>query len=104
MAERDTITASTVMDPEEGMRLLAEGKVDAAFVWGPSAGYDNRALLHDAYYVRPVDGAQMHYDAAIGFSNKSKELRDQVDRCAACTRRQDRRAARRSTPCPTGRP
>jgi polar amino acid transport system substrate-binding protein len=79
VAEHDNISASTVMDPDEGMRLLAEGKVDAAFVWGPSAGYDNHALLHDAYYVRPVDGPQMHYDAAIGFSSKSKELRDQVD-------------------------
>ncbi len=79
VAERDNISASTVMDPDEGMRLLAEGKVDAAFVWGPSAGYDNHALLHDAYYVRPVDGPQMHYDAAIGFSSKSRELRDQVD-------------------------
>jgi polar amino acid transport system substrate-binding protein len=79
VAEHDDISTSTVMDPDEGMRLLAEGKVDAAFVWGPSAGYDNRTLLHDAYYVRPVDGAQMHYDAAIGFSSKSKEFRDQVD-------------------------
>ncbi len=79
VAEHDNIAASTVMDPDEGMQLLADGRVDAAFVWGPSAGYDNHALLHDAYYVRPVDGVQMHYDAAIGFSSKSKELRDQVD-------------------------
>ena len=79
VAERSAISGATVMDPEEGMQMLAAGKVDAAFVWGPSAGYDNRALLHDAYDVRPVDGEQMRYEAAIGFSGKNVTLRDQVD-------------------------
>ena len=79
IATRDAITASTVMDPEEGMRLLAEGGVDAAFVWGPSAGYDNHGSLHDAFQVIPVDGESMRFEAAIGFARKQKALRDQVD-------------------------
>ena len=79
IATRDAITASTVMDPEEGMRLLAKGRVDAAFVWGPSAGYDNHWSLHDTFQVIPVDGESMRFDAAIGFARKQKGLRDQVD-------------------------
>ena len=79
VAEHDAINAVTVMAPEEAMGLLADGKVDAAFVWGPSAGYQNHAVLRDAYAVRPVDGPQMRYDTAIGFSRKNQALRDQVD-------------------------
>jgi len=79
VATRDAVTAATVMDPEEGMQLLAQGRVDVAFLWGPSAGYDNRALLHDAFQVTPVDGQWMRYDAAIGFARKDKALRDQVN-------------------------
>ncbi|WP_204848455.1 c-type cytochrome [Rhodopila globiformis] len=79
VATRETITPATVMDPDAGMRLLADGKVDAAFVWGPSAGYVNHAVLHDAFRVVPADGPQMRYEAAIGFSRKNKELRDQVN-------------------------
>ena len=79
VATRDAITAVTVMDPEAAMRLLGEGRVDAAFVWGPSAGYDNQARRQNAYTVRPVDGPQMRYQAAIGFSRKNPALRDSVD-------------------------
>jgi ABC-type amino acid transport substrate-binding protein/mono/diheme cytochrome c family protein len=79
LATHDAIQAVTVMDPDEGMQLLAAGRVDAAFVWGPSAGYANHALLHDSFAVWPVDGPQMRYRSAIGFARSSKALRDQVD-------------------------
>ena len=39
------------MDPEEAMHRLAAGEVDAAFIWGPSAGYINHAVLRDKFDV-----------------------------------------------------
>ncbi len=79
LATRPAVTSVTVMDPDEGMQLLADRKVDAAFVWGPSAGYDNRTSLHDGFRVVSVDGSQMRFGAAIGFSRKNGALRDEVD-------------------------
>jgi polar amino acid transport system substrate-binding protein len=79
LAARDDITAVTTMDPEEAMRRLAAGEVDAAFIWGPSAAYINRTSLRDAFRVVAVDGPQMQWDAAIGFSSKQGALRDAVD-------------------------
>lgn len=79
LALRSDLTAVTAMDPEEAMRRLAEGAVDAAFIWGPSAGYINRTALHDAYKLLPVDAPQMQWQAAIGLSSKQAALRDQVD-------------------------
>lgn len=79
LAARSDVASITVMDPEEGMRLLAAGNVDAAFVWGPSAGYLNQAKLGGAYALVPVEAPQMQWEAAIGVSSKQPELRDQID-------------------------
>ena len=79
LATRDDITSVTVMDPDEGMRRLADGAVDAAFVWGPNAGYVNHATLHDRFEVIAVQAPQMQFQAAIGFAKKNGALRDAVD-------------------------
>jgi ABC-type amino acid transport substrate-binding protein/cytochrome c5 len=79
LATRSDITSVTVMSPEEGMRRLAAGEADAAFVWGANAGYINRTELHDAYKLIAVQAPQMQWQAAIGFSSKDKALRDEVD-------------------------
>jgi mono/diheme cytochrome c family protein len=79
LATRNDITSVTVMSPEEGMRRLHAGEADAAFVWGPNAGYINHHTLNDAYRVMPVQAPQMQWQAAIGFASKDKALRDEVD-------------------------
>ena len=61
------------------MRRLAAGEVDAAFVWGPNAGYVNHTALHDRFVVVPVQAPQMQWQAAIGVSSKQPALRDAVD-------------------------
>jgi polar amino acid transport system substrate-binding protein len=81
LAQRSDITSLTAMDPEEAMRRLAAGEADAAFVWGPSAGYINHAQLADAFDVVAIDapGTQLQWPTAIGFSGKQQALRDEVD-------------------------
>ena len=83
LAERSDIQTVTVLSPEEGMHDLVEGKVDAAFVWGPSAGWINHNELHDSYRVVPIAGPHMRWQAAVGFSSDQAELRDSVDRALA---------------------
>jgi len=79
LALRSDLTTVTAMDPEEAMRRLAEGTVDAAFIWGPSAGYINHTALHDAFKLLPVEAPHMQWQAAIGFASKQAALRDEVD-------------------------
>lgn len=83
LAERSDIQTVTVLSPEEGMHDLVEGKVDAAFVWGPSAGWINHNGLHDSYHVVPIAGPHMRWQAAVGFSSDQADLRDSVDRALA---------------------
>ena len=79
LATMTDVTSVTTMDPEEGMRRLAAGDVDAAFVWGPNAGYINHTALQDRFIVVPVEAPQMQWQAAIGVSSKQPALREEVD-------------------------
>jgi polar amino acid transport system substrate-binding protein len=79
LATRDDVTMVTTLNPEDAMKRLAAGEVDAAFVWGPSAGYINHTALGDRFDVHRVDAPQMQWKVAIGFSNKQPALRDEVD-------------------------
>jgi mono/diheme cytochrome c family protein len=79
LATRADITTVTVLSPEEAAGKLAAHAADAAFIWGPSAGYLNHATLGDAYRVIPVAGDGMQWRAAIGVSRKQPALRDAVD-------------------------
>ncbi|HTW28216.1 MAG TPA: transporter substrate-binding domain-containing protein [Acetobacteraceae bacterium] len=76
---RDDMTAVTVLEPDQAMQALAQGKVDAAFVWGPVAGYMNRTLFHDAFALTPVSGPGMTWPVSVGFSRRDAALRDQVN-------------------------
>ena len=80
LAERNDITAVTVMSPEEGVRAVADGKADAAFVWAPVAGYLNLTEFNSAYRVIPVSGEALEWPIAVGFSRKQGDLRDAVDK------------------------
>jgi ABC-type amino acid transport substrate-binding protein/cytochrome c5 len=79
LASEDKIATTTVLDPESAMTALTAGTADAAFIWGPTAGYVNHTQLHDAYRVTPIAGLGMQYHVAIGFARKQQALRDQVD-------------------------
>ncbi len=79
LATRNDITGVTALSPEEAVQSIAAGKADAAFIWGPSAGYLNQSQLQGAWQVIPVSGPGMQWRAAIGLSRKQPALRDAVD-------------------------
>jgi polar amino acid transport system substrate-binding protein len=76
---RDDIQSVTVLSPDEGMKALAEGRADAAFLWAPTAGWLNKSLYDGRFAVTAVDGPHLAYPAAIGFARTSRDLRDAVD-------------------------
>lgn len=74
---------TTVPDPSAGMKVLAEGKVDAAVIWGPTAGYENARKYGGRFAVVPVSGEDEHFNAAILFPARHAALRDRVDHVLA---------------------
>jgi polar amino acid transport system substrate-binding protein len=80
---RSDIVTLTALTPEEGMRILEEGRADAAVLWGPSAGYLNKIGLRDAYRVAPVRGDLLQGQVTIAFARSESALRDDVDKALA---------------------
>jgi ABC-type amino acid transport substrate-binding protein/cytochrome c5 len=79
LATRDDLRTVTVLSPEEAMRDLSEGRVDAAFIWGPTAGWIDKSKLGGTYNLVPVAGPHLQWHATIGFRSGDAALRDQVD-------------------------
>ena len=76
---RDDIAAVTVLSPDEGMKVLAEGRADAAFLWAATAGYLNKTLYDGRFSMIEVDGPRLAWPAAIGYPKASAGLRDSID-------------------------
>ncbi len=79
LANYDNIRMVTRMSPEDGIKALAAGEADAAFVWAPTAGYLNKTQYADAFNIVPVDGPGMQWPVAVAFAKRDKALRDEVD-------------------------
>ena len=79
VAPRGDMDAVTVLSPEEGMKALAEGRADAAFLWAPSAGYLNKTDYDGRFVILPVDGPRLSFPVAIGYAKTSAQLRDSID-------------------------
>jgi len=73
----DTLTCDTV---PEAMTALVRHEVDAAFLWGPVAGYYNKDVLRDSYQVLPTTGRGLDWQVAIGVRRDEPELREALDR------------------------
>ncbi len=78
LADHDDIKMMTFLSPEEAMAALADGRADAAFVWGPSAGYAAKKSGQPVRFVT-VPGEGMAWTVGIGFSKTNAALRDQVN-------------------------
>jgi polar amino acid transport system substrate-binding protein len=68
---------------EEALDALAGRDVDAAFVWGPTAGYYNKKKLGGAYRVVPVAGEGLQWQVTIGVRKDREDLRISIDRALA---------------------
>ena len=79
LANYDGIRMVTRLSPEEGIEALASGEADAAFVWGPAAGYLNKTQYGNAFNIVPIDGPGMQWPVAIGFAKANGALRDEVN-------------------------
>src|SRR5437899_5658002 len=78
LATVEGIQTVTVLTPEEGMRALAEGRADAAYLWGPSAGWLNNHTYAGRYQVVPTEGPAMSWHVAIGFRRADAALRERI--------------------------
>jgi polar amino acid transport system substrate-binding protein len=80
MSTRDGYTMSTFREAQEGMDALAKGEVDAAFLWGPVAGFDNRQRFQGRYKVSGVQGLDLNGQVAIAVPRGKDELLAKINK------------------------
>jgi polar amino acid transport system substrate-binding protein len=79
LSERGGFELVTFREPEQALDALARREVDAAFVWGPVAGYYNKRKLGGAYQVSPVAGPGLQWQAAVGVRKGAEGLRTAIE-------------------------
>ena len=79
LSERGGFQLVTFREVEDALDALARREVDAAFVWGPVAGYFNMRKLGGAYQVSPVAGPGLQWQAAVGVRKREEALRVAIE-------------------------
>ena len=79
LALREEIEKVSVLSPDDGMKMLDQGKVDVAFIWAPVAGWLNATVYGEKYQIRTTVGEGLVWPTAIGFAKASTGLRDDVN-------------------------
>jgi polar amino acid transport system substrate-binding protein len=80
MSTREGYTMSTFREAHEGMDALAKAEVDAAFLWGPVAGFDNLQRFQGKYKVSGVQGLDLNGQVAIAVPSGKDELLAKINK------------------------
>jgi polar amino acid transport system substrate-binding protein len=84
LSVRDRVRLATFKSTDAALDALGERQIDAAFLWGPEAGYRaaQRGLLGGLKIVS-VTGLNLRWRATIGVRAADQALRDHLDRILA---------------------
>jgi polar amino acid transport system substrate-binding protein len=95
LASKDGFNVSTFRSAEEALDALARSEVDAAFVWGPIAGYLNARKFAGAYRVVPVAGEGLQWRVGVGVRKGDDALLRRIEDALGRLDAEIRRAADR---------
>lgn len=84
----DGFKTTTFRNAEEALTALSKGEVDAAFLWGPVAGYENKKRWESRWRVTPVAGHDLSGAVAVAVRNTKETLAADIDRALIALRPQ----------------
>ena len=79
----DGFMTTTFRSAEEALTALNKGEVDAAFLWGPVAGYENKKRWDSRWRVTPVAGHDLSGAVAVAVRSTKEALAADIDRALA---------------------
>ncbi len=80
LASQGGYTASTFRSQEEVFEALNKKEIDAALLWGPSAGFDNKKQFDNRWQVIPINGEGLGGQVAVAVSKENLELKDRINK------------------------
>jgi polar amino acid transport system substrate-binding protein len=103
LASRQGYTSTSFREQEEALAALAKGEVDAAILWGPSAGYENLRKQGSRWQVTSVTGDGLSGQVAVAVRRGQGELATRIDKALVELQPQIEELARKYG-FPRGRP
>ena len=79
LAQRDDLPFSTFKNSDEVFAALAKGDVDAGFLWGPVAGFDNLRQHGGRWKVTPLTGPDLTGQVSVAVLRDKPELLKDID-------------------------
>ena len=79
LAQRDDLPFSTFKNSDEVFAALAKGDVDAGFLWGPAAGFDNLRQHGGRWKVTPLTGPDLTGQVSVAVLHDKPELLKDID-------------------------
>jgi polar amino acid transport system substrate-binding protein len=79
LSQRNDLPFSTFKTPEEIFAALAKGDIDAGFLWGPAAGFDNLKQHGGRWKVTPLTGPDLTGQVSVAVQRDKAELIKDID-------------------------
>jgi polar amino acid transport system substrate-binding protein len=79
LSQRSDLPFSTFKTPEEIFAALAKGEIDAGFLWGPAAGFDNLKQHGGRWKVTPLTGPDLTGQVSVAVQRDKSDLVKDID-------------------------
>jgi polar amino acid transport system substrate-binding protein len=79
LSQRDDLPFTTLKTSDEVFAALAKGEIDAGFLWGPVAGYDNQRRFSGRWKITPLAGPDLTGQVSVAVVRDKPELLKSID-------------------------
>jgi polar amino acid transport system substrate-binding protein len=79
LSQLEGFTFTTFRNSDEVFAALAKGEVDASFLWGPVAGYENMKRHNGRWKVTPLTGSDMSGQVSVAVRRDKPELAKTIE-------------------------
>jgi ABC-type amino acid transport substrate-binding protein/mono/diheme cytochrome c family protein len=83
LSQRDDLPFSTFKTSDDVFAALAKGEIDAGFLWGPVAGYDNQRRYGGRWKITPLAGPDLTGQVSVAVMREKPELAKEIDNALA---------------------
>jgi polar amino acid transport system substrate-binding protein len=83
LSQLEGFTYTTFRTSDEVFDALVKGEVDASFLWGPIAGYDNKRKYADRWKVTSLTGADMNGQVSVAVRRDKPTLAKDIETALA---------------------
>ncbi len=74
LSQRNDLPFTTLKTSDEVFAALDKGEIEAAFMWGPVAGFDNQKLHANKWKITPLTGPDLTGQVAVAVQRDKPEL------------------------------